>query len=154
MTQQTTHLWGQIEEWLNGLDFAPSQSRLAERVGVARSAVSAWKFGKAYPTPENLAELARVIDSANAAAAYERLLDATLRDQGYVPMPEEGGGAHAGSAAPNTPADSGPHLLAVASGDEGDEKLAREATEAARKARQEQLDAIEEMKRKRTQKGE
>lgn len=66
----------------------------------------------------------------------------------------QGGGAHAGSAAPNTPADSGPHLLAVASGDEGDEELAREATEAARKARREQLDAIEEMKRKKPRRKE
>jgi transcriptional regulator with XRE-family HTH domain len=101
MTQQTTHLWKQVQEWLDALDFAPSQARLAERVGVARSAVSAWKLGKAYPTPENLATLARVMNPAHAEAVYERLLDATLRDQGYVPMPEEGGGAHAGSAAPS-----------------------------------------------------
>lgn len=108
MTQQTTHLWEQVKEWLDGLDFAPSQSRLGEKVGVARSAVTAWKLGKAYPTPEHLAALARVMDSANAEAVYNRLLDATLRDQGYMPMPEEGGGAHAGGAAPKNRPGSGP----------------------------------------------
>lgn len=89
MTTAPTHLWGQIQEWLDGLDFPPSQSKLAERVGVARSAVSAWKLGKAYPTPSNLATLARVMNSAHADAVYERLLEAMLRDQGYVPMPAE-----------------------------------------------------------------
>src|SRR5690606_17332204 len=91
------------------LDFAPSQARLAEKVGVARSAISSWKYGKAYPTPSHLAALARVMNNAHAEAVYERLLDATLRDQGYVPMPEEGGGEHAEhSSAATTEPESGP----------------------------------------------
>lgn len=138
MTQQTTHLWEQVQEWLDALDFAPSQSRLAERVGVARSAVTAWKLGKAYPTPENLAALARVMNRAHAEAVYERLLDATLRDQGYMPMPEEGGGAHADHprrAAANTQPGSRPDLRIA--------KAARTGEPALKKKRREHDEATE-----------
>lgn len=37
-----------------------TQEQLAEKVGVTRTAVVKWETGKAYPTTENLIELARI----------------------------------------------------------------------------------------------
>lgn len=102
MTKRTTALWGLIQEWLDSLDFKPSQAQVAAKLGIGKSSVTAWKYGTAYPRPENLAAVARLLRPGNPEAKYSELLAATIRDQGYVPMPEEGGGAHADSAAPNT----------------------------------------------------
>lgn len=103
MTKQTTHIWAEVQGWIDSLQFQPSQSRLAASVGVARSAISDWKYGKTTPTPDHLARLARVMSQGDAELVYDRLLVALNRDQGYVPMPEEGGEEHDRSPATTTP---------------------------------------------------
>jgi len=108
MTKQTTHIWAEVQSWIAGLQFKPSQARLAESVGVARSAISDWKFGKTTPTPAHLAALARVMNPSDPEPVYDRLLAAVNRDQGYVPMPEEGGGGRADRSAANNPPEVGP----------------------------------------------
>lgn len=143
-----TRLWSLWVDYCDRIPYPPSQRRFASDIGMSPTAFGNWQQAiSKLPDRMNLARFARQI-----GMPYERVLDAALRDSGYLPEPtEEGGGAHAGGAAPKTPPGSGPGrppLLAVASGDEGNEKLAREATEQARRARAEQMDAIAEMKRK------
>lgn len=82
-----------------------------------------------------------------ATAHYRDLLDEIGRRL------DEGGGAHAGSAAPNTPPDVSPapeRHLAVASGGAGGEDLARQAAKQAAEARAEAQAAIKEMKDKKS----
>lgn len=92
----TSHLWALIEEWRDAQLFPVSQAALADKVGITRSAMSQWKKGQATPTPENLRSLSRV-----TRIQYDRLLEAVVRDMGY--MTDEEVGRH-GDAAPITPA--------------------------------------------------
>lgn len=84
MTSSQTHLWRVIQAWLDKLDFPPSQSKLALRLGVTRSAVSEWKIGRSRPTPQNLRALADLMEPQLGPAAYETLLQALNTDQGYL----------------------------------------------------------------------
>ena len=86
---EVTHLWRVIQEWLDGQRFPPSQSRLGESVGVARSAVSDWKLGKARPTPDHLRRLADLMEPGLGPKTYDRLLRAMLADMGYELPPRD-----------------------------------------------------------------
>ena len=96
----TSHLWALIEEWRDAQLFPVSQAALADKVGITRSAMSQWKKGQATPTPENLRSLSRV-----TRIQYERLLEAVVRDMGYMTDEEVG---RDGDAAPITPAGGSP----------------------------------------------
>lgn len=98
----TTHLWALIQEWLDAQFFRVSQAQLADKLGVRRSALSQWKLGQARPTPANLRQIHQV-----TRIDYDRLLDALVRDMGYLDA-EEGEGD--GNAASNTPAGGSPAL--------------------------------------------
>lgn len=76
---KTTKLWQLIDRWLDTQMFRPSQARLAERLGVTRSAVSQWKHGQARPTPENLRDIARL-----TGIAFHDLRIAVVEDLGYT----------------------------------------------------------------------
>jgi len=93
----TTHLWALIQEWLDAQFFRVSQAQLADKLGVRRSTLSQWKLGQTRPTPANLRELHRV-----TRIDYDRLLDALVRDMGYLDE-EEGEGD--GNPAPNSGAE-------------------------------------------------
>ena len=80
----TTHLWGQIEQWLDQQMFRPTQAQMADRLGVTRSSVSQWKFGQARPTPQNLRDLARL-----TRIPYLALREAVMFDLGYTDEEEE-----------------------------------------------------------------
>lgn len=56
-----------------------SQEQLAERIGVSRQAVSKWERSEASPDTDNLIMLARL---------YEVSLDALLRTDDEIPLPE------------------------------------------------------------------
>lgn len=77
-TEQTGQLWRLVREWMDSIAYPPSQSRLAQRLEVSRSTLTDWKYGRGFPSPENLRALAREI-----GVPYERVLDAALRDRGY-----------------------------------------------------------------------
>lgn len=81
--RQPGALWAIIEEWMDSIPYPPSQAKLAERIGVSRSAVTDWKYGDGFPAPELLHALA-----AEMGVPYERVLDAVLRDRGYRVEPE------------------------------------------------------------------
>lgn len=146
-----TRLWELWIAYCDRIPYPPSERRFARDIGMSPTAFGNWQHGiSRLPDRHNLARFARQINMP-----YDKILDAALRDSGYLPEPaQEGGEGNAGSAPSTSPADDRPPLLAVASGDTGDEALAREATERARQARQEQLDAIEEMKRRQREKGD
>lgn len=96
----STNLWAVIEGWRDSQLFPVSQSALAERVGVSRSAMSQWKSGQARPTPEKLKSLSDV-----TRIPYDRLLSAVVQDLGYTDG--KAGGEHADSSAPITQAGQG-----------------------------------------------
>lgn len=75
---KTGELWALIQQWLDAIPYPPSQRRLAARVGVSSSALTEWKYGRGFPTPDNLKALAEEI-----GVPYERVLDAALIDRGY-----------------------------------------------------------------------
>jgi transcriptional regulator with XRE-family HTH domain len=86
MGQSTTHLWAEIQAWLDVLPYPPSQARLAKKLGLkSRSGVSDWKFGKARPTPEHLRALADEMEPVAGRDIYDRLYEAVMRDIGYEP---------------------------------------------------------------------
>lgn len=103
MPQEVTHLWRLIQDWLDRLDFPPTQSKLAERVGVTRSAVSDWKYGRSTPTPQNMRALAELMQPQLGPATYGLLIRAMNVDGGYIPASEvEGGGGRGRPAANKT----------------------------------------------------
>ena len=78
--REVTHLWVLVQDWLDGQRFAPTQSKLAKEIGVSRTALSDWKYGKSKPTPDHLAKLVEATGIRNQA-----FLDAINRDMGYTP---------------------------------------------------------------------
>lgn len=89
--RHTAHLWGVIQEWLDNQPFHVSQAQLAKKISewvedvtgeegreVRRDLLTKWKYGQTVPTPTELRALAQV-----TGVAYDVLLDAMLRDQGY-----------------------------------------------------------------------
>lgn len=77
-TEQTGQLWRLVQDWMDSIPYPPSQSRLAQGLGVSRSTLTDWKYGRGFPSPDNLRALAYEI-----GVPYERVLDAALRDRGY-----------------------------------------------------------------------
>lgn len=75
---ETSHTWGLIQDWLDAQPWHISQAQLAKKIGVSTSLVTDWKYGRSVPNPENLRELAAVIE-----VSPERLIDAMLKDEGY-----------------------------------------------------------------------
>jgi predicted transcriptional regulator len=71
-------LWALIQEWMDAMPYPPSQRRLAGRLKISASALSDWKYGRGFPGPGQLRNLA-----AEIGVPYERVLDAVLRDRGY-----------------------------------------------------------------------
>lgn len=84
-TKQTSHLWAEIQAWIDVLPYPPTQTRLAARLGVTKNAVSEWKYGISRPTPENLEALADEMSAVAGPDIYPRLLTAVARDLGYDP---------------------------------------------------------------------
>lgn len=91
----TSHVWQLVEQWRDRQRFPVSQAALARDIGVKRTAVSQWKLGQTHPSPANL----RGIQSATGIA-YRDLLDALLRDMGYLPPEARGSGGDDRDAAP------------------------------------------------------
>lgn len=83
--RELTHLWRLVQSWLDVLPYPPSQSRLANRLGVARNALTEWKYGKSKPKPEHLRALANEMEPVAGRDIYDRLLEALNRDMGYEP---------------------------------------------------------------------
>lgn len=73
-------LWALVQEWMDSIPYPPSQRKLAQRLEVSPSALSDWKYGIGFPSPDSLHRLA-----AEIGVPYERVLDAALRDRGYRP---------------------------------------------------------------------
>lgn len=71
-------LWALIQQWLDSMPYPPSQRRLASRLAISPSALSDWKYGEGFPSPEHLYRLATEIQ-----VPYEKVLDAVLQDRGY-----------------------------------------------------------------------
>ena len=78
---EQTELWRLVEAWRRRQRFNVSQAALAKDIGVARGAISQWKYGETRPTPANL----RALQSATGIR-YRDLLDAMLTDMGYLEM--------------------------------------------------------------------
>lgn len=81
---ETTRLWALIDNWLNTQMFPPSQNQLAQKIGVARNAVSKWKYGQARPTPQNLHKLADITN-----IPFITLRTALVEDLGYTTEPPQ-----------------------------------------------------------------
>lgn len=71
-------LWAIVQEWMDSIPYPPSQRKLAARIEVSPSALSDWKYGRGFPSPQALSRLA-----AEIGVPFERVLDAVLRDRGY-----------------------------------------------------------------------
>lgn len=81
---EVSHLWRVVQEWLDQVQFPPSQSKLAQAIGVERSAVSDWKYGKSRPTPEHLDGLVKLLEPTLGPPVRLRLVLALMHDLGYV----------------------------------------------------------------------
>lgn len=73
------HLWGLVQHWIDATPHPTSQRKLAALLGISAAALSQWKYAEGFPTPGNLRRLADAI-----ATPYDQVLDAVLRDQGYL----------------------------------------------------------------------
>lgn len=82
---ELTQLWRLVDGWRRQQRFPPSQSALAKDIGVARGAVTQWKYGETRPTPDHM----RRLQSATGLR-YRDLLDAMLIDMGYLPKERDG----------------------------------------------------------------
>ena len=94
--EQVSHLWREVQEWLNQLAYPPSQAKLGKRLGVTGNAISEWKYGESKPKPENLRALADEMEPVASPDIYQRLLAAVNRDQGYDPQVPRPGRRSAG----------------------------------------------------------
>lgn len=74
----TGALWGLIQLWMDSMPYPPTQRQLARRLEVSPSALTDWKYGRGFPSPENVRKVATEIGTP-----YEKVLDAVLRDRGY-----------------------------------------------------------------------
>ena len=82
---EVSHLWTVVQDWLELLPYPPNQSKIAERLGVSRSAVSDWKKGVSSPGATHLRALATEMQTVAGPDVYARLLEAVNQDQGYLP---------------------------------------------------------------------
>jgi transcriptional regulator with XRE-family HTH domain len=88
--KRTGRLWALVQDWMDAQRYPVSQRQLAKHLQVSPSAISDWKYGDGFPSPEHLRALA-----AEIGVPYERVLDAALIDRGYR---EERGGSAASIA--------------------------------------------------------
>lgn len=88
-----TEVWNVVQQWIDAQWNKPTQTQLAERLGVSRQAVSQWRTGQSRPQPKHLRELA-----AATRIPYRDLTDALLCDLGYLTIEEVGSDAR---SAPN-----------------------------------------------------
>lgn len=82
MAEHTGYLWAVIQEWLDAQPYAPSQRKLAGRIGVGHSTITDWKYARTLPAVDDLKALAEEL-----RVPYERVLDAALIDHGYREPP-------------------------------------------------------------------
>lgn len=85
---QVSEVWRVVQAWLDTQRFPPNQSKIAEHLGVQRSAVSDWKSGKTRPTPEHVRAMARMMESGLGPDVHDLLVRAIIRDMGYDNWPE------------------------------------------------------------------
>lgn len=83
VNMKSSHVWQVVERWLEGVPFPPNQSKIAEHVGVSRSAVSDWKSGKTRPAPEHLRALGQMMAPQLGPEVHVMLSMALLEDLGY-----------------------------------------------------------------------
>lgn len=126
----SSHVWQIVEDWLEVVPFPPSQSKIAEHLGVSRSAVSDWKSGKTRPSPANLRALAQMMQPQMGPGVKQRLSMALLADMGYDPVDETTTGASSIRRLP-TLGSVRPNLSAF--DDEDDEDAAAARNEDAEK---------------------
>lgn len=88
-----TEVWKVIQRWIDAQWNKPTQTQLAERLGVSRQAVSQWRTGQSRPRPEHLRGIADA-----TRIPYRDLTDALLADLGYLTTEEVGSDAR---SAPN-----------------------------------------------------
>ena len=96
---EVSHLWAVVQAWLELLPYPPNQSKLAQRLGVSRSAVSDWKKGVSSPGAQHLRALAIEMQSVLGPDVYARLLEAVNQDQGYLPAASLPAAARKGQSA-------------------------------------------------------
>jgi transcriptional regulator with XRE-family HTH domain len=72
-------LWQLIEEYRDAQTYRPSVSQVATRAGLGRSTLNRWQRLSQLPERDHLQAVARVI-----GLSYEAVLDAALRDIGYL----------------------------------------------------------------------
>lgn len=75
---QTGEVWALIQQWMDSIPYPPSQRQLAAKLQVSPTTITDWKYGRGFPSPDNLRRLANEI-----GVPYERVLDAVLLDHGY-----------------------------------------------------------------------
>lgn len=80
---RTSAVWQVVQLWLDQQQFPPNQSKLAQALGVQRSAVSDWKSGKTHPSPENLRKLATLMEPTLGPRTYTGLVMAVTTDMGF-----------------------------------------------------------------------
>ncbi|WP_370291528.1 helix-turn-helix domain-containing protein [Nocardioides sp.] len=80
---KSSRVWQIVEQWLDVVPFPPNQSKIAEHIGVTRSAVSDWKSGKTRPAPEHLRALGQMMAPQLGPDVHVRLSVALLEDMGY-----------------------------------------------------------------------
>ena len=97
--REVTQLWKLVEDWRHRQRFKPSQAALARDIGVARGALTQWKYDESRPTPAHM----RALQSATGIR-YRDLLDAMLTDMGYLPKGVGDGNAAATTSAGESPA--------------------------------------------------
>ena len=83
-------LWELIEAYRRDQPYVPSVNQVAERAGMGRGTLNRWKTVNRLPDREHLEAIARVIKQP-----YHVLLDAALRDAGYLGESEAGSDAAA-----------------------------------------------------------
>lgn len=84
-----------IQAYIDSQVYPPTDSAVARKLGVSRSALGKWKRGDAMPSPDNLRAIATLL-----GVGYMRVLDAALIDDGYLPKDGDG---DVRDAAPMTP---------------------------------------------------
>ena len=73
-------LWAIIQQYIDSREYPPSESRVAERIGIGRSTLHNWKAGNVkMPRVEHLRALAEL-----TGIDYEDVLTAAYRDAGAL----------------------------------------------------------------------
>jgi transcriptional regulator with XRE-family HTH domain len=73
-------LWGIVQRHIDAAPYPPSVRQVALRIGISPQALWNWRTPRALPSVENLRALSSV-----TGTPYAEVLDAALRDAGYLP---------------------------------------------------------------------